>query len=80
MVANQVVASSELPLNRHQCFRAEVIERKGKSIVSIGRWKTTPTGVSRTGQCLEFGAHRLADFAKLLSDIEREIAAKETHE
>lgn len=80
MGAAEIIASSQLDLNRHQCFRAEVIERKGQSIVSLSRWKQTPAGEIRTGQCLEFGAHRLAGIAKLLSDIERKMNGKDTSE
>jgi len=80
MGAAEIIASSQLDLNRHQCFRAEVIERKGKPIVSLSRWKSTPAGEVRTGQAIEFGAHRLAGIAQLLKDIETEMNGKEVTE
>jgi hypothetical protein len=66
---------SEFPLNHHQSFRAEIITRDGKSIVSIARWKKTPSGARRTGQSLEFGAHRVAAISGLLSEVQRLLAA-----
>ena len=60
---------SQFPLNRHQSFRAEIIERGGKRVVSISRWKVTPVGVRRTGQHFEFGSHRAAVVANLLDKV-----------
>jgi hypothetical protein len=65
------ITVSEFPLNRHQSFRAEVIERDGKHVVAISRWKITPAGVRRTGQSLEFGAHRAHAVASLLDEVLR---------
>lgn len=65
-----ILSVAELYLNRHQCFRAEIILRGGKSIVSIARWKNAPTGARRTGQALEFGAHRLAAVTTLLTKVQ----------
>jgi hypothetical protein len=62
---------SQFPLNRHQSFRAEIIECDGKRVVSISRWKVTPVGVRRTGQSFEFAAHRAAAVAKLLDEVLR---------
>lgn len=61
---------SEFPLNRYQSFRAEILTRDGKSVVCLSRWKNTPAGARRTGQCLEFGAHRTTGVAKLLRDVQ----------
>lgn len=60
---------SQFPLNRHQNFRAEIIKRHGKRVVSISRWKVTPAGPRCTGQSLEFGAHRAAAVANLIEDV-----------
>ena len=62
------VIVSESPINRHECFRAEITMRDGKPIVALSRWKTTPAGTRRTGQAFEFGARRLSAVAKLLAD------------
>jgi hypothetical protein len=62
---------SEIPINRHECFRADIKMRDGKPIVALSRWKTTSAGTSRrTGQAFEFGAHRLSAVAKLLAEAE----------
>jgi hypothetical protein len=62
---------SEFPLNPHESFRAEIIDRQGKSIVSISRWKSTPAGLKRTGISFEFGAHRTAAVTNLLIEVQR---------
>jgi hypothetical protein len=64
------VIVSEFPINRHECFRADITMRDGKPIVSLSRWKNTHAGTRRTGQALEFGARRLSAVAKLLADAE----------
>ena len=66
---------SEIALNNHQSFRAEIITRHGKMIVSLSRWKKTPAGARRTGQTFEFGAHRSAGIAKLLLDVQDRLKA-----
>ena len=63
--------ASQFPLNQHQSFRAEIIERDRKHIVFIARWKTTPAGLRRTGQSFEFAAHRAAAVANLLDEVLR---------
>jgi hypothetical protein len=69
------IVVSEFPLNHHQSFRAELVVRAGKSMVSISRLKNTPNGARRTGQAFEFGAHRAAAMAKLLSEIVHALGA-----
>ena len=49
---------AEFRLNHHHSFRAELVVRAGKPMVSISRLKITPLGARRTGQAFEFGAHR----------------------
>lgn len=75
IAARQAVVVAEFPLNTHQCFRAEIIERDGKPIVSIARWKNTPVGARRTGQSMEFGAHRIGAVAGLLNEVQRVLDA-----
>jgi hypothetical protein len=62
------VIVSEIPINRHECFRADITMRDGKPIVALSRWKTTLAGTRWTGQSFEFGARRLSAVAKLLAD------------
>jgi hypothetical protein len=66
---------SEFPLNPWESIRAELIQRRGKSIVSIARWKTTSTGLARTGVAFEFAAHRIADMAKIIGDVQQALAS-----
>ena len=68
------IVVSEYPLSQHQCFRAEIILRDGKPLVSIARWKTTPAGTRRTSQALEFGGHRTKAVADLLTDVLRVLS------
>src|SRR5450432_1403698 len=65
---------AEFPINHHQSFRAELIVRAGKPMVSISRLKITPNGARRTGQAFEFGAHRTAAIASLLLEVLRTLA------
>jgi hypothetical protein len=58
---------SEFTLNHRQRFRAEIIMRDGKPVVSISRWKKN----NRTGQAFEFGAHRTAAVTNLLMEVQR---------
>ena len=67
------IVVSEFPLNHHQSFRAEIVMRAGKPMVSISRLKITPDGARRTGQAFEFGAHRTAAIASLLSEVLRAL-------
>lgn len=62
---------SEFTLNHRQRFRAEILMREGKPVVSISRWKNTAAGANRTGQAFEFGAHRTAAVANLLMEVQR---------
>ena len=63
-------------LNPHETLRAEIVDRRGKSIVAISRWKKTTTGrVKRTGATFEFGAHRIAGMAELVADVQRVVGA-----
>jgi hypothetical protein len=70
-----VIVVSDFPLNHRHRFRAEVITRDGKLVVSISRWKTTPMGLRRTGQALEFGAHRTGAVAALLVEVQHVLNA-----
>jgi hypothetical protein len=45
--ANRPVIVGEFQLNNFEVFRAELIERNGKRIISIARWKSTPGGERR---------------------------------
>jgi hypothetical protein len=72
------ITVSEFPLNNHQCFRAEIIMRDGKPTVSIARWKKTPAGTRRTGQSLEFGAHRTGTVTALLVEVQRVLSGLQT--
>jgi len=71
--AHLVIA--ECFLNRHESFRAEIIERRGKTIVVISRWKNLSGLPRRTGATIEFAAHRTAGIAKLLSDLQRRLGS-----
>jgi hypothetical protein len=66
---------SEFPLNAWESIRAEVCQRRGKSIVSISRWKTTAAGPQRTGSGFEFAAHRVEDMAKMMGDVQLALAS-----
>ena len=69
------IVVSEFPLNHHQSFRAEIIMRAGKPMVSISRLKITQIGARRTGQAFEFAAHRAAAIAHLLSEVLQALGA-----
>jgi ribosomal protein S5 len=69
-VAQAPVVVAEFSLNRHESIRAEIIQRRGKSIVAISRWKQTSGLPRRTGSAIEFAAHRTAGIANLLSDLQ----------
>jgi hypothetical protein len=66
---------SEFSLNAWESIRAEVCQRRGKSIVSIARWKRTSAGSQRTGCGFEFAAHRVDDMAKMIGDVQRALAS-----
>lgn len=72
------IVISEFAISHHQSFRAEIIQRDGKRVVSISRWKSTAAGPRRTGQSFEFGAHRAAGVARILADVQRVLAALDT--
>ena len=42
------IVVAEFRLNHHHSFRAELVVRAGKPMVSISRLKTTPLGARRT--------------------------------
>lgn len=65
------VVVAEFLINNHQSFRAEIIERGGKRIVSLSRWKVTPAGPRRTGQTFEFAGHRTEAVEILLGEVQR---------
>ena len=66
------IVVSELSFNSYDSIRAELIGRNGNLVVAISRWKNTPSGhLKRTGAAFEFGAHRIADMAKIVSDVQR---------
>jgi hypothetical protein len=74
-LAQASIVVSEFPLNRYESFRAEIIDRRGKAIVAISRWKTSSAGSKRTGVAFEFAAHRIAGMAKIISDLQRVLAS-----
>jgi hypothetical protein len=45
----------EAPISSHESFRAEITVRKGKQIIALSRWKTTPDGPKRAGQAFDLG-------------------------
>jgi hypothetical protein len=64
--------ASEYSLNRHELFRAEVTERGGVQVVSIGRWKVAADGTRRrAGAPPEVGGHRVAGLVRLVADLKR---------
>jgi hypothetical protein len=65
------IVVSDLLLNQHHRFRAEIITRDSRLVVSISRWKSTPKGSRRAGQPFEFGAHRIGAVAALLVEVQR---------
>jgi hypothetical protein len=69
------IVIAEFFLNRHESFRAEIVERRGKTIVVIGRWKNLSVLPRRAGATIEFSAHRTAGIAKLLSDLQRRLGS-----
>ena len=73
--AQASIVVSEFPLNRYESFRAEIIDRRGKTIVAISRRKTSSAGSKRTGVAFEFAAHRIAGMAKIISDLQRVLAS-----
>jgi hypothetical protein len=73
--AQASIIVSEFPLNPHESFRAEIIHRQGKTIVAIGRWKTSSAGAKRTGVAFEFAAHRISGMAKIVRDLQRAFAS-----
>ena len=72
-VAQASVVVAEVFLNQRESFRAEVIQRRGKAIVAISRWKTTSGLTRRTGSAIEFAAHRTAGIIDLLSNLQRAL-------
>jgi hypothetical protein len=74
-LAQASIVVSEFPLNRYESFRAEIIDRRGRAIVAISRWKTSSAGSKRTGVAFEFAAHRIAGMAKIISDLQRVLAS-----
>lgn len=75
--ADASIVVAEFPLNNHQSFRAEIIERDGKRVVSLSRWKVTPAGPRRTGQSFEFAGHRADAVASLLCEVQRVLGVLE---
>jgi hypothetical protein len=72
-VAQTSVVVAEFFLNRHESFRAEIIQRRGKAIVAVGRWKNTSGLPRRTGAAIEFAAHRTAGIIDLLDNLQRTL-------
>lgn len=75
--AQASVVISEFPLNPHEVIRAEIIDRRGKPIVVISRWKTASSGPKRTGVAFEFAAHRITGMVKVISDLQRVLDSVE---
>jgi hypothetical protein len=67
---------AEFSLNQHESFRAEIIQRRGKAIVAISRWKRVSGLPRRTGGGIEFGAHRTAAIIDLLSSLQHALDAR----
>ena len=67
---------AEFSLNQHESFRAEIIQRRGKAIVAISRWKRVSGLPRRTGAGIEFGAHRTAAIIDLLGSLQRALDAR----
>ena len=67
---------AEFSLNQHESFRAEIIQRRGKAIVAISRWKKVSGLPRRTGAGIEFGAHRTAAIIDLLGSLQRALDAR----
>ena len=74
-LAQGAVAVAEFSLNQHESFRAEIIQRRGKAIVAISRWKTVSGLPRRTGAAIEFGAHRTSAIIELLASLQRALDA-----
>jgi hypothetical protein len=72
-VAQASFVVAEVFLNQRESFRAEVIQRRGKAIVAISRWKKTSGLSRRTGSSIEFAAHRTAGIIGLLSNLQRAL-------
>jgi hypothetical protein len=70
-LSGDTVVVSEQILNSHQSLRAEITTLNGRSVVRMGRWKLTAAGPRRTGAIFEFGLHRIADIAKMISEVQR---------
>jgi hypothetical protein len=64
---------AELNLNAHQLMRAEIVTLRGRAVVRLARWKLTTAGPRRTGQAFEFGIHRIADIAGMISEVQRHL-------
>jgi hypothetical protein len=64
---------AEFSLNQHESFRAEIIQRRGKAIVAVSRWKKVAGLPRRTGAGIEFGAHRTAAIIDLLGSLQRAL-------
>jgi hypothetical protein len=41
--------------------------------VRLGRWKLTAAGPQCTGKVLEWGAHRTADIARMIAEVQRHL-------
>jgi hypothetical protein len=71
-----MIVAPEFPLNRREAFRAEITDRGGVLVVSIGRWKIGQDGTSRrAGPPLELAGHRLEGIIKLIADVQRLVEA-----
>ena len=60
---------AEYEVSHHDVIRAEIIERQGKPVVTLSRWKRSPNGDKRSGQAFEFGAHRTEGVANILNSV-----------
>jgi hypothetical protein len=72
-----VLVASEQNWGSHQSMRAEIVTSHGRSVVRLSRWKLTADGPKRTGQVFEFGAHRIADVARMISEVQRDLQLRE---
>jgi hypothetical protein len=64
---------SEHEINNREVFRAEICSINGRQVVLLARWKSTSTGLKRTGSAFEFGVHRLDAIAGLLESLRNSL-------
>ncbi len=74
------VFSAVHPLNKRESLRSELIERHGRTVVRVGRWKSNPDGnVRPAGVGIECSADHIDGFAAMLTATKQHLA-KGDHE